>query len=734
MADFFWALAFLLGFELLSLPLRVALAGCGADGAVRRVVSRLAGPAVLCLLAWIPGHSLPAVTGGWAIWLVVALSIAAWWLQRSRGADSATILGYERGDGWFGRIGLEIVSAILFFGFVALRRHCPEMTAYPINSSAAEKFTNAMLFWSSWHAGALPPQDYWLAGHSLVYYYFGHFFWAWTGHMIAAPGELVINLALARLTVMVFESAWLLGRAVGLTPGWSAAAGIAAAWGGNIAGVMAAWKLVGDFSWGGYPYWDARSVMPGTVNEFPAFTAILGDFHSHHMALPWAIGWLALMAGRNKWLDQQPDFRPTPALAVMVAWIALGTCAALANLWLLPLMAWAILIALAATVLSPRRLIRSLIAVVAFGLVLWVGIDLMRGSESLPLNQGGGGLPLKLLPAEVRSTFGQLAKFWGLPVIVIALAALARAIELRGWNTPLFLAGLILAFASFWFGPLLWLAVACWSAGRFGPKRQSETTCLLFGVLAVLIGLEAVFIDDFYSGEYERYNTYFKFSYPLWPALVVVAAAAASGVWSAPTAWVRWVGRICIAVIAVAAAVYPVLAFPARIIQARSSDATPMPPTLDAVDFLKYCREPWRSEAPIMEWIRRNVPAGSIVAEAPGPEPYSYGGRVACLAGRPIPVGWTHHEVQWRGPAAQDMIQRQTESIERIYRGQSPDEVRAAALRAGVRWILFGIEEERRYGPHNRARLSAAGSVAVSGAGGRYALIDLGEHFLEGRK
>ena len=80
------------------------------------------------------------------------------------------------------------------------------MTTYPIDSSAAEKFLNMMLFWSSWHATGLPPEDYWLAGHSLSYYYWGHFHWAWLGHAGGFPGAIPLNLAFARAVTQVFEA------------------------------------------------------------------------------------------------------------------------------------------------------------------------------------------------------------------------------------------------------------------------------------------------------------------------------------------------------------------------------------------------------------------------------------------------------------------------------------------------------------------------------------------------
>lgn len=415
----------------------------------------------------------------------------------------------------------------------------------------------------------------------------------------------------------------------------------------------------------------------------------------------------------------------------------MGAVAALSNMWLLPLFAWTILIALA-TRRYRSDLIRALIWIVAFGMVFFICMQLMRGGQSLPLAPGNGGgwlsrIPIKPVPSAIRSTFAQLMNFWGLPIIVLALAALGRTIVERRWFITLLILSFVpLAIGYFHSGPLLWFAVLIWSLILALPHAlRTPHSALIFGVLAVLIGLELVFIDDFYGGQYERYNTYFKFSYPLWPALIVAATAAARELWNSPLWAVRRVGRPCLVAIALVSAVYPILAFPARNIQARATDQTPMPPTLNAVSFLKYQHDPYRAEAPLIDWIRANVPAGERVAEAPALDPYQYGGRVASLAGRPIPLGWSHHEVQWRGPGAQAMIGSQTESIDRLYRARAPAEIMNAARELKTRWVMWGIEEERRYGRGANAVLRGVGRVAIENA--PFAVIDLGESVPEGR-
>jgi hypothetical protein len=78
MADFLLALQFWLLYELLSWPLRLALSTSPMPADVRRLLSRVAGPAMLALPVWVLAHGLPVlgVAAAW-VWIVVALLAGA---------------------------------------------------------------------------------------------------------------------------------------------------------------------------------------------------------------------------------------------------------------------------------------------------------------------------------------------------------------------------------------------------------------------------------------------------------------------------------------------------------------------------------------------------------------------------------------------------------------------------------------------------------------------------------
>jgi YYY domain-containing protein len=733
--DFLLALLFVLWCELLSLPLRALLAESNVPADVRRVLGRLGGPLLLALAVWGLAHWWGAALGRTAVvvWLALGALIAL--RAARRGISVGRILAYrdsEGGSRLAAQLALDALSLGLLLGFVAFRRWVPEMTAYPIDSSAAEKFMNMMLFWSSWHAQTLPPEDYWLAGHPVSYYYWGHFHWAWLGRTGGFSGAIAINLAFARATTQVFEGAFVLARSLRLPMAWAAACGVAVGWAGNPSAVgqwVRTWRASpAGYDWAAYNFWKpSRAIADSVITEFPAFSAILGDFHAHHLALPWLLGWLALCCSLPRLLEAPPKLGRLVIPALL--WLAFALAAAFANLWNLPLLAFGtgLLVLWAAS--RDWRLGAAAAALAALlAVAVALGAQLLLGSDVQPLPAAeaeGARLPLGWLPENLRSSLGQLFAMWGLPLTLLALAAAVFAARDRersrvawifaGW-VLLALAGTL---AQQWIGPAIWLAVSCWvlglAAGAQAPLSRAQALVLIAGCTVVL-GLEIVFVDDAYTGKYARYNSYFKLSYPLWAVFGVGAFSVARALWRIPRPPLRAAMRLCLMLVVAMALVYPVCAIPARLLAARRGDQPPRRPTLNAVAFLAN-RPPWSEEAPMLDWIRRHVPPGGTVAEAVGDRAYAYAGRVASLAGRPIPLGWAHHEAQWRGLRGHELAAERQRAVDDLYRATSPEALRGAAAALGVEWVLYGIVERERYGAEAGAvleRLRTAGPVAAA--------------------
>ena len=144
-------------------------------------------------------------------------------------------------------------------------------------------------------ADTFPPEDPWLAGADLNYYYLGHLAMAvlvkLTGRRARTSGY---NLAVAALFALTAAAVFTLAATL-----WGAARGPRGALRAGLAAVVlvlvagnleGARLLIAD---GGplreYDWFAASRVIDDTINEFPWFSFLLGDLHAHVLALPFTL-------------------------------------------------------------------------------------------------------------------------------------------------------------------------------------------------------------------------------------------------------------------------------------------------------------------------------------------------------------------------------------------------------------------------------------------------------------
>lgn len=386
-------------------------------------VSLIAFPAAHLLLGRLPDR-------GWAISRVLGLLVLAWatWIGGSVGvipnspAGIAGTLGLLAvGSGWLAywqraeladflrrRWTVIATAELLFlamFAFWALV--VSEVPA--INHT--EKLMDFGIMNAVANADGFPPQDQWLAGHSIAYYYGGHYTAAMLATLSGVSADTAYNLAVA--TIPALLAAGLLGLAYNLLrmagartlpallAGGLTAAGVALL--GNLSGVLELaytrgvggdgfwqWASIkgleapaGGEGWlpDGFWWWwrgsrvidtiaESGASLDYTITEMPFFSFLLGDLHAHVSALPYALLALTLIlalltspiAPGLDWVRRRPcEAAALPlalgALAFINAWdfplyIALAALAALAR-WL------------AAGIELPQALARAVLLAVA---------------------------------------------------------------------------------------------------------------------------------------------------------------------------------------------------------------------------------------------------------------------------------------------------------------------------------------------------------------------------------
>src|SRR3954468_7153819 len=283
-------------------------------------------------LVWMAGslHVVPNGLGAWiGAVLVLAVAGALTWRR-------------WRPELWTGplrRWGLwsEGIALVAFAVMALLVAYSPDVwqTEKPMDMA----FVNA-----AGDARHFPPEDPWMAGKALNYYYLGHLMAAGLVRLSAVAPDVGYNLAVAAFfalsVVAAFGLAFALGRrvSVGL---WGVALCIVAGTIGSGLQLIHAGGPLRDYDWFG-----ASRVIKGTINEFPSFSFTLQDLHGHLMAIPFSF--LALAFGLQLAVaGPAPPSRGPAALELGLAAIAIGTLYAI-NAWSLPVIAG--LIALAALV------------------------------------------------------------------------------------------------------------------------------------------------------------------------------------------------------------------------------------------------------------------------------------------------------------------------------------------------------------------------------------------------
>lgn len=126
--------------------------------------------------------------GGQVLAMVVVLVAGTMWLKRA-GLDElrAWVVAHRRYI-----LAVEIFFLVAFGLMAWVRAYNPDIVA-------TEKPMELMFINSVLRSPAFPPQDAWLAGHAISYYYFGYVIVAALARLTAVPAAYAFNLGLAML-------------------------------------------------------------------------------------------------------------------------------------------------------------------------------------------------------------------------------------------------------------------------------------------------------------------------------------------------------------------------------------------------------------------------------------------------------------------------------------------------------------------------------------------------------
>jgi YYY domain-containing protein len=603
--------------------------------------------------------------------------------------------------------GSEAVFAVAFAAMALLIAYAPDVWN-------TEKPMDAMLMTAIQASDSFPPQDAWMAGETVNYYYLGHLLLALPAHALSLEPSVAYNLAVAALFALSASAAFTLAGtlwAAALARGVRAAGGPVGAGLAAVALLLVLGNLAGAREWlraddppGGYDWFSVSRVIPDTINEIPSFSFTLGDLHAHVLAVPFTL--LALGFALQVALDgPRGDLAFRAVAEALAAGLAVGALYAI-NSWSYPVAAGLLIGAVVLWARQPEARARRpfaavwtvLVLLAGFVLVLpfWLGFD--------PAARGIGWVGERRGFADWFADMGLVYGVLGWALVAAyagRLLAARRRTRIAAWGgvgaafvlsllAPVDLAGVALLLAAL----AIALHAALWSRLE-APERF--LWLLIAGAAACVLAPELVYVrDEFDDSDLFRMNTVFKLGSQAFLLAAIAAACALpwAGRWLPRRAWAGWAGVM--AVLLLLGLVFPYAGNWAR------RDGFSRSPTLDGLGWL-------RASAPgdvgAIEWLRANAPGDAVLLEAAGPDYSGFGhARMSTFTGRPAVIGWAGHEQQWKHDPG-----RRADDVRAMYTATSAAEARPLLARYGVRYVVVGPIERADYGDAGIAKWNRLG-------------------------
>lgn len=479
-------------------------------------------------------------------------------------------------------------------------------------------------------------------------------------------------------------------------------------------------------------WWEGTRIIPGTITEFPFFSFMLGDLHPHVMALPLtllAIGFAAATWRGRSLLDWR-RLRSDPFTGLLVA--AVFGALAFQNAWDVITFSSLLLLAVVARNFRVARPMPAVVAAATYLAPVGIAAIILYSPWWVTFNSQAGGLYAYVgegtSPAHAFLQWGPilfaglLAALYvrrsvpnGLLVNSVVAAAWAPVLPFIGWLALAQVRGTLsdgidARTAAGWvtlvlLGTAVWLLAS--SAVVLAMRRHAAApaAALVATGALLLYGAELFFIRDVFFNGIPRLNTVFKLSYQAWLLLSLGGGVALAAALAHRRIAIR-AAALPVLVLAVLGLVYPLLA---------SFNRTNGFDNPTAVDGLAAVARSDPNEYALVRWIAQNTAPDDVVIEATGRRwtrdsqsmvtmidggsDYGSGGRIASRTGRPTPIGWYSHEIQWRGDTPENHAEfgRRQDAVDRAYTATNPADVLDIMREFDARYIVVGREETGNY-------------------------------------
>lgn len=707
--------------------------------------------------------------GGWIFSKTIGLAFSGWlmWML-----SSAKILKFSRGNCILA-VSISMVLCVLFMIFYVMKKHGREGLAETYNFSA-EKFASALaseliflalfLMWvylrgckpeaygtekfmdygfmtTMMRSEYMPPQDLWLAGKSINYYYVGQYM---ATYMTKLSGVFVgdgYNLMMMMLAAMGFSLPYSIMHNVAGTmldgvrktgnavknvfcKATALLAGTAVAFCGNlhylvyavfIPGIRNLFGIETAFEEVGYSfpkYWFPNATRyigynpdttDKTIHEFPLYSFVLGDLHAHviniifvmtvvALLLAWLIGRRAAMdrarllgsfAGSDSSKKKIWGIEDFTAEVFHPAIIAVGFFIGLfhtTNFWDYPIY----FVVSGAVILFSNCVIYnfSLTSVKLTALHAAV-VLLIAKITALPFTLSFDQISTSIRLTESRTPIYQLLILWGLPIIcvIVFLVVQARTLNNKG------------VFAD---------SGEASKVGRnsvlfrfIGNLEIADLFVLILGLCAIGLVLipELVYVKDIYTGNYKRANTMFKLTYQAFIMFGMAMAYVITKLLIFGKSKAQRRFAVVAGILLIGSVGYFFNSTKAWYGDYLNTE------TYKGLDASAFVEKENEQDSRAIAWINENIEGTPVILEVNG-DSYTYNERVSVLTGCPTVLGWRTHEWLWRSDGSSNYPPELTErenDVKEIYISYDAQTVLELIDKYDIEYIYVGDQEKEKY-------------------------------------
>lgn len=543
--------------------------------------------------------------------------------------------------------------------------------AFQPNIHGLEKFMDYGFVNSILRSSFFPPQDMWLAGETVNYYYFGHLITALLTKISGINSTITYNLMISTIFAFSFVGTFSLGanmsyfflkekRLKNLKLVFFI--GLFAAFLLNLGGNLhPLYWLLKNNSFLGYWYPDATrfivekfGAIDNTIHEFPIYSFVVADLHGHLLNLPFVLLFMAMVM-------RLLLLKNIKLIEILPFGLLLGMMY-ITNSWDLPI--YLLLLTLIVFYKNYQQFkikLKTFFKTFTFTFPCLILAIIF----SLPFHLKFTPIASKIAPVDFNSPPWMLLVLWGLPLFI----TLSFLITLKSKSKITKIDALAIALVA-----LSWF---------------------------LIIVPEVVYVKDIYIHSYQRANTMFKLTYQSFVMFSLVIAFIFLRIFLLKRKKIK-ILILCLSL----PFLFSVFSYPFFAIRSYYGFQN-----YQGLFGLNHLETFYPNDYQAILWLRENIKGQPVIVEAVG-ESYTDFARVSANTGLPTILGWRVHEWLWRGSF--DEAGLRTEEVKEIYEDEDLEKTKELLEKYKVDFVFIGDLEKEEYPNLDEEKFNELGKLLFS--------------------